>query len=139
MLDLRTIRDHAAAIGERLGTKVSDADVTGVLAADRRRRDLVAEVESLKNQRNVASKELGRKKKNGEDTAGDQVTLRELGDRIKDLDQEVRDVEVTLNDALLRLPNLPHESAPVGSGEADNLLIRTHGSPGEFDFEPKPH
>jgi seryl-tRNA synthetase len=139
LLDLRTIRDHADAIGERLGTKVSDADVTGVLTADRRRRDLVAEVESLKNQRNVASKELGRKKKNGEDTAGDQVTLRELGDRIKDLDQEVRDVEVTLNDALLRLPNLPHESAPVGSGEADNLLIRTHGSPREFDFEPKPH
>jgi seryl-tRNA synthetase len=140
LLDLRTIREDADTIGRRLGTKVADADVTGVLTADRRRRDLIAEVESLKNQRNVASRELGRKKKEGgENTSGDQATLRELGDRIKDLDQEVREVDVTLHDALLGLPNLPHESVPVGSGEVDNLHVRTHGTQRKTDFEPKPH
>ena len=139
MLDIRMIREEAQAVGERLRTKVADAEVGDVLAADRRRRDLLAEVESLKNQRNVASKELGKKKKGGEDISGEQATLRELGDRIKEMDQSLRELEVTLEDALLRLPNLPHESAPVGSSEGDNVLIRTWGSPPGFDFQPKPH
>ena len=139
MLDIHLLRDDAAAVRRVLATKVDDPDVDGVVALDGRRRELLTRAEALKKERNAASKALGARKKQGEDIGGEQQALRELGERIKVLDGEVREVEASLEEKLQWLPNLPHPGTPVGRDEAGNVQVRTWGRPREFDFEPKPH
>ncbi len=139
MLDIKLIREQAEEMGRRLATKDTKADLGGVLERDQRRRAILAEVEALKNQRNVASKELGMLKKQGEDISEQQKALREAGDRVKGLDAELREVEAELEARLLAIPNLPSTTTPVGTSEEDNPLVSTHGAPREFDFELKPH
>jgi seryl-tRNA synthetase len=139
MLDMRRLREDPEGMALRLHTKDAGADVDGAMTLDRRRRDVLAEVERLKNERNVASKELGRRKQAGEETEAPQAALRALSERIKGLDGEVREVEAALESAMLALPNLPHASTPVGKSEADNRVIRVRGEPRSFAFAPAPH
>lgn len=139
MLDIRKLREDSEGTARRLRTKDAGADLDGVAALDRRRRELLAEVEELKNERNIASKEVGRLKQQGGDMASQQSALRDLSDRIKGLDGEVREVAAALESALLALPNPPHTSVPVGAGEADNRVVRICGEPREFPFSPRPH
>ena len=139
MLDIQQLRDDPASVKERIATKGGDPGVDDAVALDCRRREVLKQVEALKGQGNTASKALGQRKKQGEDISGDQKALRELGDQIKDLDQEVRGVEADLQSVLLRLPNLPHPETPVGKDEADNVEVRRWGECRTFDFEAKPH
>ena len=139
MLDIRQVRENPDEVRRRLATKAGDVTIDAILDADRRRRDLLQEVEALKSQRNTAARELGARKKQGEDITPQQAALRELGDRIKALDEETRVVDDGLADALLRVPNLPHASTPVGASEEDNVVVREVGALPVFDFEPKPH
>ncbi len=94
---------------------------------DEHRRELLRETEQLKNRRNVVSKEVARKKKAGEEAAETIAEMRHVGDRIKKLDEEVRQVEQELDHVLLTLPNLPHESVPIGESEEDNQPVRHWG------------
>lgn len=106
---------------------------------DVRRRELLTESEGLKNRRNTVSQEVARLKKAGEDAETLIVEMREVSDRIKSLDEEVRTIEEQLDAIVLSIPNLTHESVPAGTSEADNVEIRRHLEPRVFDFEPKPH
>lgn len=139
MLDLRLIREQTDAVVRRLATKAADAPVGQVVEADQRRRALLSEVERLKSERNAASKDLGARKKRGEATETQQQALRELGERIKQLDADVRTAEQTLQDAQLLIPNVPHPSVPVGASAEDNRVVRHVGEAKRFDFEPKSH
>jgi seryl-tRNA synthetase len=136
MLDLRFIREHADEVREALVKLHETAPIDEILALDARRRELLAEADSLKHQRNVVSKKIGRM------TEKDQALIeemREVGTRIKELDVELSQVEVDLNDLLLLVPNMPDPSVPVGKDESENVLVRTVGEPRQFDFEPLPH
>jgi seryl-tRNA synthetase len=136
MLDLRFIREHADEVREALVKLHETAPIDEILALDVRRRELLAEADSLKHQRNVVSQKIGRMKEK------DQVLIeemREVGTRIKELDVELSQVEVDLNDLLLLVPNMPDPSVPVGKDESENVLVRTVGEPRQFDFEPLPH
>jgi seryl-tRNA synthetase len=136
MLDLRFIRDHADEVREALVKLNSSAPIDDILSLDSQRRGLLSEADSLKHQRNVVSKKIGRMKEK------DQALIEEMrgvGDRIKELDGELSQVEAELNDLLLLVPNMPHPSVPVGKDESENVLVRTVGEPGQFDFEPLPH
>ncbi len=141
MLDLRLIREGPDAVTERLTTRGPGAAalIKNLLAADALRRRLVKETEDLKALRNRASEAIGQAKRRGEDASGEQTRMREVGDRIKALDGEVKAADEEIERLLLQLPNLPHPSVPVGASAEDNPEIRSWGEPRKFSFTPKPH
>ncbi len=138
MLDLNFIREHADEIKEALVKLNTTAPIDEILELDTRRRELIKEVESLKAERNAVSKEIGRMK---DEQAREKliVEMRDLGDRIKTLDDEMRDVEERLRLRLFEVPNMPDPEVPVGPDETANVVVRSWGEPRQFDFEPRPH
>jgi seryl-tRNA synthetase len=140
MLDIKLIREREADVRQALAARGVSADPLDVaLAEDRRRRALVVEAERLKNERNTVSREIGRLKGLGHDTADRQRAMREIGDRIQALDEEVRAVEGRQREALLRIPNLPHPGVPVGADASANRVVRHVGTPRSFAFQPRGH
>jgi seryl-tRNA synthetase len=140
MLDIKRIRQDEETVRDAVIARGSDgALVDQVISLDAQRRTLLTEVESLKGERNKTSKEVGALKKKGEDTSEIQNRVREIGKRIAELDEQVRTVDTDLRTALLAIPNVPHESAPPGSDESGNIVIREQGEKREFAFEPKNH
>lgn len=139
MLDIKRIREQTDEVRERLEAKGAGALLDPLLELDRERRRLLTEVEQLKNQRNVVSKEIGVRKKAGEDITAVQVEMRQLGDRISEADKTIRDVEDRFQDHLMRMPNLPHASTPPGTDASHNKVVKQHGEPRTFSFAPKPH
>ncbi len=143
VLDIKLIRDQPDFVRQRLATRGAgdEAQIDALLKLDEQRRKLLAEVETLKAQRNRASKEIGAlmgQKKTAEAEAK-KNEMRELGNRIAALDQEAGEVEAKRHQLMLRLPNLPHESVPEGKTAADNPEVRIHGSKPAFAFKPKSH
>jgi seryl-tRNA synthetase len=141
MLDIRLIRSQPefvrAGLARRsLGTA---ARLDEVLAADEERRRLLQESEELKRQKNVVSQEINQLRRSGQDAASQIAASREISDRIKSLDDAVRALDAQLQTVLLDFPNLPDESVPQGESDQDNVVLRTHGEPRHFDFEPQPH
>jgi len=139
MLDIKLVREATDMVRERLAAKKSEAMLEPLLELDRDRRKLQTEVDQLKNQRNVVSKEIGNRKKAGEDITAIQTEMRQLGDRIGEADKLIRELEEKFHDQLLRIPNLPHSSTPRGLTSEDNVVVRQHGEPKQFSFTPKPH
>lgn len=139
MLDIKLVREATDMVRERLAAKKSEALLDPLLDIDRDRRKLQTEVDQLKNQRNVVSKEIGNRKKAGEDITAIQTEMRQLGDRISEADKLIRELEEKFHDQLLRIPNLPHSSTPRGLTSEDNVVARQHGEPKTFSFTPKPH
>ena len=139
MLDMKFIRENEAKVREALKNRGSDYDLDALLALDQRRRAALTEVEALKNERNSKSKDIGRLRKEGQDTAAMQAAVREIGERIEALDREVREVEADRDHRLLLLPNVPHSTTPVGPDASGNVVARTWGTRREFAFTPKPH
>ena len=140
MLDMKRIRECPDDI--RAGLKARGAEtevVDGVLELDRERRELLTEVEAKKSERNRVSKEIGKLKKNGEDTSDVQLAMRELGAKIAALDEDVRAVDGRLHELVLTIPNVPSPTTPVGLDESANRTVRTEGEKKTFDFEPKGH
>ena len=140
MLDRKLLRTNFEEINERLkhrGEDLSDLVKFGDL--DERRRLLISKVEELKAQRNEATKQISELKKNNEDANEAITAMRELGGEIKELDHELTEIDEKLDRILLSIPNIPHESVPVGETEDDNVEVRAWGEKKLFDFEPKPH
>ena len=139
MLDIKRIRESEAEVRRGLQSRSGTFDIDQIVELDKQRRQLLVDVESLKSRRNTVSKELGIKKKAGEDISETQKAMREVGDRIADLDRQVGQVDEQLAALLLTIPNIPHSSVPVGKTSSDNKIVRQHGDPKLFDFPPKPH
>ena len=140
MLDVKRIRenfDSVKAAVERRGK--GDFGIDNVLKLDTRRRELLAEVEQLKNKQNTASREVPKLKRAGEDTSALFAEMKELSSKIKTLDAEVSKVEDELHNALLNVPNTPNPDVPEGVDDTENLEMRKFGEPTEFSFEPKAH
>ena len=139
MLDIKLIRNEPDKVREAMRRRGEDAPIDEVLALDEQRRSLVTEVEQLKARRNQVSEEIARAKRAGQDATEIIAAMREVSDRIKALDDQVRDVEARLEQLLLTIPNIPHESVPYGQSEEDNVEVRRWGEPRQFDFAPKAH
>ncbi|SHK17253.1 serine--tRNA ligase [Tepidibacter formicigenes] len=140
MLDIKRIRkdlDEIKKAMARRGEKDFDLDL--VVKLDDKRRELLQEVEQMKNEQNVASKEIPRLKKEGKDTTEIMAKLKELSDKIKELDEKVKEVEEEIEYNLMRIPNVPNPNVPQGTTDDDNVEIRRWGEPTKFDFEPKAH
>lgn len=139
MLDLHLIREKPEMVRENMRRRQEDpAPVDEILAADEERRRTLADLEALRNQRNVASKEIGRMK---EDAAREarKAQVREINTRIGELEKIVGDVEARLNALLAQMPNILADDVPYGKDDSENVVLRTIGEPRHFDFEPLPH
>jgi seryl-tRNA synthetase len=141
MLDLRKIRENPDLYRERLARRhTGDEKLIGnILALDEEIRKFKQEGEALKSERNRASKEIGAIKAKGGDIAEASAQVKTVGERIGKIDQELVTKDIELVDILLRIPNINHESVPVGTTAEDNRLERIVGQPAQFDFKPKPH
>ncbi|HHV71707.1 MAG TPA: serine--tRNA ligase [Clostridia bacterium] len=139
MLDLKLIRTNPELVKEALAKRHYDLSLDKVIILDAERREILGKVEQLKNKRNVVSEEIARRKKNKEDAEQLILEMRELGQEIKQLDEQVKEKEEELKRMLMLIPNIPHESVPVGKDENDNVEVKRWGQPRQFTFEPKPH
>jgi len=139
MHDLNFFRSNLDLMRQRLATRGYHLDVPAFQALDQRRRQLVTETEQLKAERNTATAEIGKLRREGVDTAERQAQVRAAGDRIELLDTQVKQVDEEFRSALAGIPNVPHESVPVGASEAENVEVRRWGTPPVFDFQPKAH
>ena len=140
MLDIKMIRQNTDEIKERLATRGVKAEkIDALLEKDKRRRELLVETEGLKQKRNEVSAEIANAKRNKQDATDAIKEMREVGAKIKSLDEELEEVEATVKDMASRLPNLPNPTIPVGPDESANVELRKVGTPREFDFEPKAH
>src|SRR3990172_4263353 len=139
MLDIKLIREDPQKIESALRARGVDLSLKELLTLDAERRNLLRDAEALKAQRNKASEAIGEAKRQGKDAAHEQARMREVGERIKALDAETRSVEEKIEQWLLLLPNLPHESVPVAATAEGNIETRRWGEPRRFAFGPKPH
>lgn len=140
MHDIQLFRNEPELVAAGLKAKKADpAAVDQVRELDGVRRDLTFKVEQLKKERNETSKQVGKIMKEGGDADPIKARMREVGDEIKELDEELRLKGDQLNTILMTLPNLPHSSAPVGMGEEDNVCIGDWGEKPSYDFTPVPH
>jgi seryl-tRNA synthetase len=139
MLDLKVIRANPEAVAQALARRGEQVPIGELLELDQQWRDRLGEVEQLKARRNVVSERIGKAKGRGPEAAAAIAEMKEVGERIKLLDAEVRDLEVRIGDLLLRIPNIPHSDVPDGFSEAENVEVKRWGEPTKFDFTPKAH
>jgi seryl-tRNA synthetase len=139
MLDIKRIIQDPKAFKAAMEKRNFEADYDGLLDLFAQRKEILQEVESLKAQRNAVSAQIPALAKKGEDTSSLKEQMRRVGGRISELDEGLKGVERQLEDRLLRIPNMPHDSVLPGKDEEDNVEVRRVGTPPAFDFDPLPH
>ncbi|AEV66771.1 serine--tRNA ligase [Acetivibrio clariflavus] len=139
MIDIKLIRSNPEILKKALLKRKENFDVDQVLSLDEKRRQILYEVEQLKNKQNTASKMIPAYKKEGKDVTELMEEMKSLSDKIKTLDMQVREIDEELNKLLLTIPNIPNSTVPDGDSDEDNVEIRRWGEPRKFDFEQKAH
>ncbi len=139
MLDIKFVRENQELVQRMLEQRGSDLELQPLLELDQQRREIIQEVESLKHERKVVSDRIAQMKKSGEDASETIAGMREVSQRIKELDQQLGNIADELHRSLLLIPNVPHESVPVGKDEQDNPVVKRWGEITEFSFPAKSH
>jgi len=139
MLDIKFVRDNRDMVERMLEQRGYDMELPPLLALDQQRREAIQEVESLKHERKLVSDQIAQLKKKGEDASNIISRMRQVSQRIKELDGKLGKVEDELHKSLLLIPNVPHESVPVGKDENDNPVVKRWGEISQFSFTPKQH
>jgi len=138
MFDIKLIRDNQGAVQKDLAAKGENVDLTPVLEYDRKRRDLLAELEQLRNQKNSANDEISKLLKDKKDPKKRIGSMKSISSKIGKLKPQLKEIQSQIDSVLIGIPNLPHESVPVG-GIDKNEIVRSWGEPKQFDFKPKTH
>jgi seryl-tRNA synthetase len=139
MHDLGRFRANLDAIAERLSTRGLTLPLEEFRELDKSRRRAITDTEQLQAQQNALSREIFQLRKEGADAGELQRKSRLMGDRVAELAKEVEAVDAQFREMLAGIPNVPHESVPMGKSAEDNVVIRTSGEPGRYDFVPKAH
>ncbi len=139
MLDLKFIRDNPELVADGMKNKGEGIDLEELLSLDEKRRATIQVVEELKSKRNDVSQEVAKLKRKGQDASAIIEEMRQVSQKIKELDDLLSGYEGDIRDLLLRIPNVPHESVPLGKDEKENVEVRRWGTPRTFDFEEKAH
>lgn len=139
MLDIKRIRSNPEEVKEALRKRQGDYPIDKVLEIDKKRRNLLTEMEQMKAKQNQVSKEIPKLKKEGKDVSEVLEEMRKLSDTIKELDDQVKELDNQLREELLGIPNIPNESVVEGKSDEDNVEMRKWGEPTSFNFEPKAH
>ena len=139
MLDLGFVREHLDVIEQMGRNRGITLDLDRFRAIDAERRQLITAAERLKAERNKASDEIAKRKRAGEDATALVAEMKRVSDEIKRDDLRIGELDESLREFMLTIPNTPHSSVPVGKGAADNIEVRRWGQPPKFSFAPKPH
>lgn len=140
MLDIKLLRQNYQAVKEKLQVRGEDlSDLDQFEAVDRKRRELIAKTEVLKAKRNDVSKEIAQLKRDKQDADAMIKEMRAVGDEIKTIDDELKELDEKLEKIMFSIPNIPHESVPIGETEDDNVVARKWGEVATPEFEQKPH
>jgi seryl-tRNA synthetase len=139
MHDLNYFRDHLDVFAQMAKNRGIPLDLDGFRALDKERRELITSTEQQKAQRNRASEEIARRKKEKQNADSLIAEMKQVSERIKLSDERIAALDSAQRDWLLTIPNIPHSSVPVGASAADNKEVRRWGTPPKFDFQPKPH
>lgn len=139
MLDIKFIRNNMDFVRGKMAERRAVVALDRFGELDAGRRDLLLEVENLRNERNTVSKEIGARKKNNEDSASLLSSMAAVSARIKELDDSLKNIEAELGDFALTIPNIPDASVVCGASAEDNPVVRTWGEKPAFDFSPRPH
>jgi seryl-tRNA synthetase (EC 6.1.1.11) len=141
MLDIKVIRNNPEKVKKAMRDRNKDIDIDAVIALDNERRDLIQATDKLKAEQNAESKRIPvlRKENKNDEAAQVLQRMKELSEQIKQNDAKIHEVEEKLRNMLLAIPNIPHESCPIGRDDKDNVEVRRYSEPRKFDFEPKPH
>ena len=140
MLDRRYLRENYEEIERKLKSRGENlSEFTQFMELDEKRRETIAKVEQLKAQRNETTKQISQLKREKEDASEQIAAMQKLSSDIKQLDETLHEVDEKLDFVMLSIPNIPHESVPIGEDEEDNVEVRTWGEKTKFDFEPQAH
>ncbi|NOY69057.1 MAG: serine--tRNA ligase [Deltaproteobacteria bacterium] len=139
MLEIKYVRQNLFEVRQMLENRNDSADLNAFEQADEKRREILAGLEALRHERNVVSDEIAGMKKNGDDATNRIIQMREVSAQIKSLEAEIAEFDEKTKDVLIRIPNMPHKSVPVGKDENDNPVLYEVGTPAEFDFTPQAH
>ncbi|MDD4688123.1 MAG: serine--tRNA ligase [Eubacteriales bacterium] len=139
MLDVKLFRNDPEKIMTALKNRNSDLTLDGFKEIDEKKRALLFESEQLKANQNAVSKQVPQMKKEGKDTTALFEEMKEISAKIKTLDEEIRALDEEIRNFVLTVPNIPHESCPIGASDEQNVEVRRWGEPRQFDFEPKAH
>ncbi len=139
MLDFKYIVNELETVQKGMEKRGADIDFSDFLKDDEKRRTILLQLEELRHKRNVVSDDIARMKRNGEDAQSVIQEMQTVSKTIKSLEKEIALVEESIQNFLIRLPNLPHDDVPKGKDDTENRLERTHGNPATFDFKPKEH
>jgi seryl-tRNA synthetase len=139
MLDVKFVRENISAVQEALRRRRSPASLEGFAGIDRERRALVSSVEALRAERNAASEEIGRLRREKKDASALMEKMKAVAARIKEMETGLPELERRMEEVLLSIPNVPDPSVPEGAGEEDNPTVRTWGTPGTFSFPVRDH
>ncbi len=140
MLDIKRVRNEFDEVKRRIELRgKGDFGLSKVTELDKERRDILQQVETMKNQQKTVSKQIPQFKKEGKDTTEIMAEMKQLSNDIKELDEKVKAIDEGLKDILLSIPNTPHETTPEGNTDEDNIEVRKWGKPTTFEFEPKAH
>jgi seryl-tRNA synthetase len=139
MLDIKFVRENQDLVERMLQERGVPLELRPILHTDEKRRKIIQEVETLKHDRKVVSDQIAQMKKKGADGSDFIERMRQVSQRIKELDHQLSKAEGELHQSLLLLPNIPHDTVPVGEDETDNPVVKRWGEIHEFSFSPKPH
>jgi seryl-tRNA synthetase len=139
MLDIKYLRQNIDFVRQKMDARGQKIDFDRFIRLDAKRRDILGAVETLRNERNSVSKQVGELKKKKEDASALIEKMGDVSARIKEYDESLRVTEEELNAFVMIVPNIQHESVPGGSGSEDNAVVRTWGEKPVFSFEPKQH
>ena len=139
MLDPRFVRDNIDIVKTSLNSRNYKLTLDDFLKFEEERRSLQREADELKNKRNVVSEEIGRMRSQKQDASSLIEEMKGVSDAIKELDEKIKALEEKIEEFLLNVPNIPHESVPIGKDETENIELRKWGEPRQFDFEPLNH
>jgi seryl-tRNA synthetase len=139
VLDIKYVRDNIDLLKDALRKRKNDMSLSELLEWEQKRRDLIKEVEDLRNRRNMVSGKIARLKRDKKDASALVSEMKEVSEKIKSLDGELKQTDESISAILLMIPNIPHESVPVGSDETENKEVRRWATPREFDFTPLNH
>ena len=139
MLDSRIVRTQPQQVAEQLAARGFKLDVDAVTALEAQRKEVQMRTEQLQSERNSSAKSIGQAKARGEDIAPLLAQVEQMGSELDSAKQQLDSIQTQLDDILLGVPNLPHESVPVGADEDDNQEVRRWGEPTQFDFPVKDH
>lgn len=141
MLDIKIIRENPDRVKAALKTRNADYDsyIDEILEIDEKRRKISTETDALKAEQNKVSKQIPIMKKNGENTDAVMAEMKEISEKIKNDNAVISELETKQRDTLLRIPNIPSETTPIGKDDSENVELRKWGEPSKFDFEPLAH